>query len=301
MPDYGHQEMVVFINAENKVKAELRFAQFERCLDGEREVPGFSAETVRCVYCVIGRDLAVEGLVYFLLEVDEEGRVSPSFNLPLRYLVQQAGIGADLGKGGIRKASRGQCPIPWHAVHLWEPESADMHAKVQKIVARNKLNLKPVDELAPNLFTEVGIEPLHETLHETLDETLEIYDTLEIGSLAENSVARDLHATQPSVHHPSQHPSQHSAQTELQEKQLYEKLEALLSQEGGAAMGDMMRLHSEQLQTARMQYRDDLEKQQTTYLDQLRTARDQIHELKVALRQEQSRNRRLQQMLRGDP
>ncbi len=39
---------------------------------------------------------------------------------------------------------------------------------------------------------------------------------------------------------------------------------------------------------------------QQTYLDQLRECKEEIHQLKVVLRQEQSRNQRLQQMLRRE-
>ena len=63
---------------------------------------------------------------------------------------------------------------------------------------------------------------------------------------------------------------------------------------------NLIRLHSEQLNEAKAKYRQDVESQQMAYLDQLRAAREEIHALKVALRQEQGRSRRLQQMLRGD-
>ena len=51
---------------------------------------------------------------------------------------------------------------------------------------------------------------------------------------------------------------------------------------------------------AKQRFRDDLHEQQQTYLDQIRGLRDDMQELKVALRHEQDRNRRLQELLRGD-
>ena len=91
-------------------------------------------------------------------------------------------------------------------------------------------------------------------------------------------------------------PSHTAAQTAA----LEEKLTQTFGQDGRLSLQEVLRAHAEQLQDAKAQYRTDLEAQQQAYLDQLRTARDEIHDLKVALRQEQGRNRRLQQMLRGE-
>ena len=78
------------------------------------------------------------------------------------------------------------------------------------------------------------------------------------------------------------------------------KLTEVFGDAGKLSLQDLIRLHAEQLEQAKMQYREQVEAQQMSYLDQLRCAREEIHELKVELRQEQGRSRRLQQMLRGD-
>ena len=67
-----------------------------------------------------------------------------------------------------------------------------------------------------------------------------------------------------------------------------------------ASISNLIRLHTDQLSAAKLKFRDDLQQHQQVYLDQLRVCKEEIRELKVALRQEQSRNRRLQQMLRGE-
>ena len=48
------------------------------------------------------------------------------------------------------------------------------------------------------------------------------------------------------------------------------------------------------------QVREDLFRQQQGYLKQMRKFREEIYKLKLALRQEQERNRRLQELLRGE-
>jgi hypothetical protein len=78
------------------------------------------------------------------------------------------------------------------------------------------------------------------------------------------------------------------------------KLNEVFGDAGKLSLQDLIRLHTQQLDQARTKYRDDVETQQTAYLSQLRSCREEMHDLKVALRQEQGRNRRLQQMLRGD-
>ena len=64
---------------------------------------------------------------------------------------------------------------------------------------------------------------------------------------------------------------------------------------------NLIRQHNEQLTRVSVKYREDLESQQQLYLDQIRSCRDEIQRLKAALRNEEQRSRRLQQLLRGDP
>ena len=140
----GQQEVVMLFNSEGEVCEEMHFSTFENYLAGKQNLESFAASVVKAAYCVVGNGLSVRGVVFFLFTVDEDGNIDPDFNLPLQYLVQQAGIGDDLGQGGIRRASRGQCPVPWHAVNLWDPDSEGGVQLVQSRVYRNKLKLKNV-------------------------------------------------------------------------------------------------------------------------------------------------------------
>jgi len=51
---------------------------------------------------------------------------------------------------------------------------------------------------------------------------------------------------------------------------------------------------------AAARFRAEMLRQQQGYLEQIKNCRDEIQQLKAALRHEQKRNRRLQQLLRGD-
>ncbi len=79
-----------------------------------------------------------------------------------------------------------------------------------------------------------------------------------------------------------------------------QKLDEAFGDEGRVSLQQLIRNHSQQLETTTRKYRSDLEQQQQIYLDQIRSCRDEIQRLKGLLRHEQSRNRRLQQLLRGE-
>ena len=81
---------------------------------------------------------------------------------------------------------------------------------------------------------------------------------------------------------------------------LTEKLEQLLGREGKFSVQRMIHMHAQQLNEVLRQHRRSLETQQSSYQDQLRACQQEIHALKVAVRQEQSRNRRLREVLQKD-
>lgn len=248
----SNHEVVMLFGVDEEIDAEMFYAEFETLLAGAATLDACAGSIKKAAYCVIGNGLTLKGVVFFSFKVDEAGVVDPSFNVPLRYLVRSAGAGPDLGHGPIRKASRGQCPVPWHSINLWEPTNPECVELVQRRVYRNKLKLKS--------STVIGSRE-------------------EVEALA-------------------------SAEFELSNGEDAKALEAKLTDTFGEAgklsLQDLIRLHSQQLNDAKMKYREDLQQHQQVYLDQLRECKEEIHELKVALRQEQSRNHRLQQMLRGE-
>ena len=153
----GLEEAVMLFEPDSlSVAREMRFSDFEELTEGTSTLDAFAASIARGAYVLVGTGLSVQGVVFFQFKVDEDGRIDASFNVPLRYLIDNAGLGPDLGTGPIRLACRSQCPVPWHSINLWEPEGeGDEHPaqKLQKIIWRNRLGLKP-QSLITNRVTE---------------------------------------------------------------------------------------------------------------------------------------------------
>ncbi len=237
------------------INQEIHFGEFEAMVAGEGFLEQYAASVVHAAYTVVGNALAVQALVFFTFRVDEDGKVDPAFNVPLRYLIEMAGAGPDIGTGPIRLACRGQCPVPWHSTNLWEPvlegESSTVQL-AQKQIWRNRLALKPKGRME---------------------------------SIVEETVLEDLQF----------------GEAPIDQRKLEERLTETFGEEGKVNLEALIRQHSDQLVKVSDRYRGDMERQQQVYLDQIRSCRDEIQKLKSALRNEQERSRRLQQLLRGEP
>jgi hypothetical protein len=263
--------------------------------------------------------LNLRGAAFFLVNVDEEGVVDPTFNLPLSYLVRNAGVGRDLGQGPVRVASRAQCSVPWQAVNLWEPDNEDVLEQIQKCLFRNKLKLKSsTDYRDEDFFTPLAesfelvdnsiLGPSDAFDEQCFDDQIEASEgdvkTWDIRSPDEDQPEQPKQPELPEQFEQSKPESLPSLSAQAPEVaanvECGAKLNEVFGDAGKLSLQDLIRLHTQQLDQARTKYRDDVETQQTAYLSQLRSCREEMHDLKVALRQEQGRNRRLQQMLRGD-
>ncbi len=281
MSKSGHQEVVMLYGAEEDIQDEMLFRDFAALLAGEIILDAHAASLVRAAYCVVGNGFNLRGVVFFLFNVTENGQIDPQFNLPLHYLAEQAGAGLDLGQGPIRQASRGQCAVPWHSVNLWEPQDVRVIEQLQSRIFRNRLKLKTVVEADDDLFFS---KPELQALDPDSADTV-----LDLGPLSHDK------KTATSTRGVS------ADELAQQSCDLTTRLTEVFGPSGKLNLQDLIRLHSEQLNTEKAGHRQKIEQQQLAYLDQIRVTREEIHSLKVALRQEQSRNRRLQQMLRGGP
>lgn len=289
MADGRHQQAILLCGPDEQVQDELEFSLFEQILAGDVLLEGNAASQLRGCYCVVGSGLQLHGAVFFLVQIDEHGVADHTFNLPLHYLAQQAGCGGDLGEGPVKVACRGNCSVPWHSLNLWQPSDMDaMLTTLQQSLYRNRLKLKMVVEDGVE-FDRQDALTLNETDASLLDE--------DAGQLVSNGE----HFSQFAAASPTLAKEPGRAQQASKTDQLQQRLEEVFGVSGKLNLQDLIRLHSDQLNEAKQSYRDDLDVQQRQYLDQLRVCRDEIRELKVALRQEQSRNRRLQAMLRGEP
>jgi len=132
-------EAVMFFN-EHGVCREMLFPEFEAVLDAVVGLPDLADQQVRLAYILISPKLEVHSAVFFHLDFDEDGGADPNWNLPLRQLSERGEPGMDLGAGPVRLVSRSQCPVPWHQMHLWDPEPADLLA-LRDAASRNSLGL----------------------------------------------------------------------------------------------------------------------------------------------------------------
>lgn len=188
MIDSGLDEIVLLFEDDlSAVASEWRYPDFEMLLDGSLLLEQCAASQVKAVYVCVGNKLAVQALVFFLLKIDENGVVADQFNVPLRYLASQAGLGPDLGGGQrVRMASVKNCPIPWHSKHLWEPEGVgDVHPakRVQKIVWRNRLGLTERKVVADADLNASSLEQLQASLEQRLQATLDASGSIDVRSL----------------------------------------------------------------------------------------------------------------------
>jgi hypothetical protein len=93
-----------------------------------------------------------------------------------------------------------------------------------------------------------------------------------------------------------------ASETPVTELQACEtKINRAFGETGRISPQDLIRQHTVQIETLKSDFRDELVKQQQDYLVQVKRAREELQQLKVELRMEQQRSRRLHQILRGEP
>jgi len=154
------QDVVLLFDADGRaVEAALRMPEFERRCDGAPQAPAESGRQIRAAYVTVAPGLKVDGIVFFTLTLAHDGRFTPGFNVALSYLMAQAGIRSDLGLGRVRVASRAQCPVPWVAGKLWEPEPGETGTGqvIQRAILLNRAGLRSVPGAAVPL--ERHLEP----------------------------------------------------------------------------------------------------------------------------------------------
>lgn len=288
----GAQELVVvFDQSGSKPGLEMRYGQFKALLAQKATLEKYADSTLKAAYAQVGTGLAVRAVVFFLFRTNAAGYVDPAFNLPLDYMATHAGEGPDLGQGPIRMACRSQCPVPWHGINMWEPAGHDdKHAAmlVQKVVWRNRLGLKPSVVLRHGRGFAAGEQPAARV-------TIRRQES-RIGDALPAAVPADQAANGGTGR---------SSKLQLMRRRLEaafrepEPAEPPVETAAGSA-ATLPPADGERLSEASMRMRAEMERQQQGYLEQIKNCRQEIQALKSALRHEQERNRRLQQLLRGD-
>lgn len=142
---------------DQKISKQMLYPEFEAILDGMVNMPEFTDQQMSAVYVLINPRLLVRSLVFFYIDFDEKGAADRSWNIPLRQLAERAGRGPDLGAGPIRLACRSQSSVPWHQMHLWDPELSPKKnhlLMVRDAVRANNLSLLSDDSHEPFVVTE---------------------------------------------------------------------------------------------------------------------------------------------------
>ena len=143
-------EAVMFFS-EHGIAKEMLYTEFEALLDGMVATPEFADETVEAVFLQISNRLHVRAAVFFTLDFDQEGHISPLWNMPLRTLAEKAGRGPDMGGGPIRLVCLGFNPTPKYKNALWKPGQRDGRSDlvlIKESVTRNTLGIIGDDDEA---------------------------------------------------------------------------------------------------------------------------------------------------------
>lgn len=143
-------EAVYFFRGDDIIHA-MRYDAFREHLLGGRPFQSLAGDTMRGIYVAVGDRLDVRAACCFLLTFDRDGIAAPDWNVPLRELAHNSGVGPDLGHGETRLACRAQCSIPWHVNRLWGADLDEVSAalqNVQRTVARNVPSLRSEERSA---------------------------------------------------------------------------------------------------------------------------------------------------------
>ena len=260
------REIVYIFDGEAAVEDEMLYTDFQALLTAQRPLQARAASLVKSAYCVVGNEFTLQSVVFFHFLVSDDGSIDANFNLPLPYLACQAGGSCDLGAGEIRKASRGQCPVPWHAANLWEPDSHEILQLIQQHIQSNRLQLDRVVYTGEDDFF--------------VSTDGEASGGIELTPIAVFKPAANSGMQASKI--------RNGHQSELDVAQMNDRLAQVFGKSGKLSVQEMIRLHSEQLDQLRDEFRADFEVQQLSYLDQIRYAQEEVHALKSALRQDKA-------------
>ncbi|WP_339843618.1 hypothetical protein [uncultured Halopseudomonas sp.] len=136
-------EAVLFFS-ERGIAKQMLYAEFEALLDGMVATPEFADETIEAAFIQINTRLYVRAAVFFTVDFDLDGHISPLWNMPLRSMAEKAGRGPDMGGGPIRLACLGFCVDNKFKPNLWKPAQREGKSDllmIKEAVTRNTLGI----------------------------------------------------------------------------------------------------------------------------------------------------------------
>lgn len=104
------------------ITREMLYAEFEALLDCVVPIRDFAGKELRAAYVRLDAGLQPSVVVLFLIPFDQEGFAEQRWNLPLRQLAESSQRSVHPGTGGVRLASRSNCPLSGWERGLWDPE-----------------------------------------------------------------------------------------------------------------------------------------------------------------------------------
>ena len=131
---------VIYFIEDNNVIKEMEFGEFEAVLDGVVSEADFAGDEHQAVFAKVDTRLNILSAVFFLIEFDGEGALKLGWNIPLEQLAETAAYGPQLNGTHVRLACRSQCPIPWLAGELWEPDLSAQNNTLKLLAAQAKQN-----------------------------------------------------------------------------------------------------------------------------------------------------------------
>ncbi|SFM14633.1 DNA repair protein [Marinobacter zhejiangensis] len=135
----------VFFMDGKKIARQMRASEFGAFLDGYVGLSDLKETDVKAIYVSLTDDLQIQGMVFFRIYFDEEGRADSSWNIPIEQLSLTGGKGPNLGNGPIHLACKSQCPIPGIKDELWDPDMTpgnNTFQVIRKAIDSNTLKFK---------------------------------------------------------------------------------------------------------------------------------------------------------------
>lgn len=146
-------EAVFFFQDKRLIKEMLK-SEFDALADGVIHAPEYRGVKLEAVYLQISDTLLIQGLLFFIVRFDMQGKVMAEGRVPIQQLMQTAQRGPDLGAGAVRYVSQTQCEVPWHQHNLWDPPE-ELLPVLTRAVKENNLQIS--DELETLALKELFV------------------------------------------------------------------------------------------------------------------------------------------------
>lgn len=163
----------VFFFQEKQLVKEMLKSEFDALVEGVIHSPEYRGAKLAAVYLQINDNLLIQGLLFFVVRFDMQGKIITESKVPFHQLMQSASRGPDLGAGAVRYVSQSQCEVPWHKQNLWDPPN-EVYSILVKAVKENRLQIREEFEawdVTDSLFAqEQDIPTLQSTDHQHFTE-----------------------------------------------------------------------------------------------------------------------------------